>query len=90
MTLRFRKRIKLLPGVYINLGKTGVSASVGRPGATINIKPGRKPRATVGIPGTGISYSENIDQSEHASSGGIGIGGWIILALVIWAVYQVL
>ena len=92
MALRFRKRIKIMPGVYLNLGKTGVSTSRGGPGATINLKPGRKPRATVGIPGTGISYSETIEASEpgQPERGGIGIGGWVIAALLIWGLFQLL
>jgi len=56
------KRIKIMPGLYINLGKTGVSTSLSKPGATLNFKPDRKPRATVGIPGTGLSYSANIER----------------------------
>ena len=54
---RFRRRIKLLPGVRLNLSKTGVSTSIGRHCATINIR-GDRAKTTVGIPGTGLSYSE--------------------------------
>ena len=32
MALFFRKRIKILPGVTLNLSKSGVSATVGRKG----------------------------------------------------------
>lgn len=57
--LRFRKSIKLAPGVRINLSKSGPSVSVGRRGASVNI--GRRgTRVTAGIPGTGISYTERI------------------------------
>lgn len=56
MGFRFRKSIRLLPGVRLNMSKTGVSASVGRRGMTLNIGRG-KAKTTVGIPGTGISYS---------------------------------
>ena len=56
MTLRFRQTFTLFPGVRINVGKRGISTSIGVPGATVNI--GRQGvRATVGAPGTGISYS---------------------------------
>ena len=56
MTLRFRQTFTLFPGVRINVGKRGVSTSIGVPGATFNI--GRQGvRATVGAPGTGLSYS---------------------------------
>ncbi|HSR81459.1 MAG TPA: DUF4236 domain-containing protein [Hyphomicrobiaceae bacterium] len=53
--LRFRKSVGVLPGVKVNLSKTGVSTSVGGHGATMNI--GTRSRTmTFGIPGTGLSY----------------------------------
>lgn len=56
MGLRFQKRIKIFPGVYINLSKSGVSASVGGHGATVNVGHTGKRMVTFGIPGTGLSY----------------------------------
>lgn len=57
MGFRFRKSIKILPGVRINVSNKGVSSvSVGKRGATLNV--GKKGvRGTVGIPGSGLSYS---------------------------------
>lgn len=56
MTLRFRQTFTLFSGVRINVGKRGISTSIGVRGATVNI--GRRGvRATVGVPGSGISYS---------------------------------
>ncbi|MDO4896145.1 MAG: DUF4236 domain-containing protein [Moraxella sp.] len=57
MGFRFRKSIKIMPGVRINVSKNGISSiSVGKRGATANF--GKKGmRGTVGIPGTGLSYS---------------------------------
>ena len=52
---RFRKTFSVLPGVKINLSKTGVSTSVGGKGATLNVGHGKK-NVTLGIPGTGLSY----------------------------------
>jgi len=52
---RFRKTISILPGVKINLSKTGVSTSVGGKGATLNVGHGKR-NVTLGIPGTGLSY----------------------------------
>ena len=34
---RFRKTFSILPGVRINLSKTGVSSSLGGHGATVNV-----------------------------------------------------
>ncbi|MGK8935307.1 DUF4236 domain-containing protein [Pluralibacter gergoviae] len=56
MGFRFRKRIRIAPGLAINISKSGVSTSIGTKGATTNIS-GKGIKTTVGIPGTGISYS---------------------------------
>ena len=56
MGFRFRKSIKILPGVRVNLGTRGASLSVGGRGGRVNFS-SRGVRSTVGIPGTGISYT---------------------------------
>lgn len=71
MGMRFRKSFKVAPGVKINLNKKSSSVTFGGKGAhyTINSN-GRKTRS-VGIPGTGISYSETTSSKRrvsHASS----------------------
>ncbi|MGE0701372.1 MAG: DUF4236 domain-containing protein [Hyphomicrobiaceae bacterium] len=63
MGLRFQKRIKILPGVYINLSKSGVSASLGGHGATVNVGSSGKRMVTFGIPGTGLSYRVPVSTS---------------------------
>jgi len=59
---RFRKQITILPGVKINLSKSGVSTSVGGKGATVNIGHGKQ-TVNVGIPGTGLSYRAQATKS---------------------------
>lgn len=54
--LRFRKRVRLLPGVHANISKSGLSTSFGVPGATVN-RGKRGTMMTVGLPGSGLSYS---------------------------------
>lgn len=56
MGIRFRKRIKILPGVHINLSRSGVSTSLGVRGASITKGHG-KTRTNLGIPGSGISHN---------------------------------
>jgi hypothetical protein len=73
MTMRFRKSIRLAPGVRINLSRSGVSTTLGGRGASVNI--GRKgTRATVGIPGTGLSFSQQLSNGGRAG-GTAGTGG---------------
>lgn len=56
MGLRFRKTITILPGVKLNIGKTGVSVSVGTKGLHANLHTSGKLTTTASLPGTGISY----------------------------------
>ncbi len=56
MGFRFRKIISVIPGVKVNLSKTGVSTSLGGHGATVNVGSTGKKTLTLGIPGTGLSY----------------------------------
>ena len=63
MGWRFRKRTRLFPGLYLNWSKNGLSSiSLGGPGATLNVPVNRNggARGTVGLPGTGLSYSETL------------------------------
>jgi hypothetical protein len=55
--MRFQKRIKVIPGVTINLSRKGVSTSLGVTGARVTYGHGEK-RTTIGVPGTGISHSQ--------------------------------
>ncbi len=55
MSIRFHKRIRIFPGVWLNFSKSGVSISFGGRGLTENIGP-RSHQETIGAPGTGISY----------------------------------
>lgn len=60
MGFRFQKRFGVLPGVKVNLSKTRVSTSIGGKGMGVNIGPDGKPIVTVGIPGTGMSYRQQL------------------------------
>ena len=61
-SFRYRRRIRLFPGLTLNLSKNGLSSiSLGGRGLSHNIPVNRKgpARTTAGIPGTGLSWSEN-------------------------------
>ena len=63
MGLRFQKRIRVLPGVRVNVGLGGVSTSLGVRGASVTVGK-RGTYANVGAPGTGLSYRTRIDKSD--------------------------
>jgi hypothetical protein len=99
MGFRFSRRIKILPGVTVNLSRSGVSTSLGVKGAHVTIGHGQV-RETVGIPGSGLSYT-HVDKT-HAEAPGAAQSVpeadplpkdrawrgwlWIMLVLIIAAV----
>ena len=60
MGLRFRKSINLGP-LRINLSKSGVGFSLGVKGFRIGRSAKGKNTATVSLPGTGLSYVQDLD-----------------------------
>jgi hypothetical protein len=55
MAIRFRKSIKLMPGVRVSLSKSGISGSLGVNGARVSVNSKGQVRGTAGISGTGLS-----------------------------------
>jgi hypothetical protein len=80
---RFHKSFSIIPGVRLNVSKTGFSGTVGVPGAHLNvpITGHRKPIVTVGLPGTGLSYRETVSGSFSWLKIFIWLG--IVVALAI-------
>ena len=59
MAWAFRKRIKVIPGVYINLSKSGISANAGIRGASLTFRSDGIYR-NLGLPGTGIYSRQKV------------------------------
>lgn len=66
MPLRFRRTIKVAPGVKLNLSKSGVSTTVGTKNIHFNFGK-RGVKRTVSIPGTGISEVDYIKKNKSES-----------------------
>src|SRR5690348_10729595 len=81
MGLRFNRRIPLIPGLRVNLSKTGASLSLGHAGGWLTIGP-RGTRATAGLPGSGLSYSTPIEGGPH-------LGHQAMFVLILIAVVYV-
>jgi hypothetical protein len=83
MGFRFRKILRIAPGVRLNISKSGGSLSLGGKGVTVNF--GRKgARTTYGLPGSGLS------NSNFTPYAGSGRSAWlpVLLALgLVAAIY---
>ncbi len=77
MGMRFRRSVKILPGVRINFSGSGISTTIGPKGASINI--GKKGTyLNTGIPGTGLYMREKIGggQTSMRQSSSYGSKGY--------------
>jgi hypothetical protein len=91
MGFRFQRRIRIAPGLRLNLSNRSASLSVGGRGAWTTFRPGHKIRSTVGIPGSGFSYTQggrvqhatNAAQSRGPASDGSAARGWLFVALLL-------
>ena len=63
MGFRFRKSVKIAPGVKLNFSKKSTGVTFGGKGFHYTINSKGKKTTTVGIPGTGISYSTSSNSS---------------------------
>ena len=56
MGFRFQRRIRIAPGVRLNISKSGIGGSIGRTGLRLGVDANRRKYFSVGLPGTGMSY----------------------------------
>lgn len=83
MGIRFRKRIKIIPGVYINLGKNGINSTSVKAGwFTSNIN-GNGVKNTIGAHGTGLSY-----ETKRSRATGKGLLFTFIACVVIYFIFK--
>jgi len=84
MAWRFRRSVRLLPGIRLNFSGSGVTTTLGPRGAHVTLG-GKRTRVTTGIPGTGVSYSALLpsrpQQSQRTGSGGL----WLVALIVVIA-----
>lgn len=67
MSFRFWRRIRIAPGVTLNLSKSTASLSFGPRGAKYTVSP-RGNRVTAGLPGTGLFYTVHEPRSPSAAN----------------------
>jgi Protein of unknown function (DUF4236) len=67
MSWRWHRRVKILPGVWLNFSKHGISVSAGTRGLRVNVGK-RGTYLTSSIPGTGLSYRQRLDLPQPRAS----------------------
>ena len=77
MGLRFRKSFNLGGGFRLNLNKKSVGLSVGTKGVRYSVNSDGRKTASVGIPGTGLYWTESKTKNSK-KSGFFWILAWII------------
>lgn len=99
MGFRFNRRVRLFGGVYLNFSKSGTSLTARAKG--LSITSGKKSaRVTVGLPGTGLSYTKSFSKTQSGRVAGaaptrgrasrffftVGLITWILIFLaILWA-----
>ena len=85
MGFRFHKRLRIIPGLWINLSKKGGSLSVGGRGATINVNTDGH-QETVGRPGSAVSYRTKRRKGRNPGAPARGAQGAVTGAHIVYLV----
>jgi hypothetical protein len=75
MGIRFRKRIKLAPGLHLNLSGSGLSMSAGPRGASMTFGRRGGTYMNTGIPGTGLYARERVGAAPGSASSRLNSAG---------------
>ena len=68
MSFRFSRRVSIIPGLRVNLSRSGASLSIGHRGAWYTVGP-RGRRVTLGLPGTGLYWTERVSSAAPIHDG---------------------
>jgi hypothetical protein len=95
MRPRFQRRIRVLPGVHLNLSAHGAGLSIGGRGAHVGITARGQRYTRVGLPGTGISWREYkrkpaAHQCNLCAPGHRHVPAALVVALLVLAALVVL
>jgi len=86
MGFRFQRRIRVAPGVRLNLSKSGIGVGVGRNGLRLGMDAKRRKYFSLGLPGTGLSYRSFFGRPvsmETLKKIGYAAGGLAILVVLV-------
>ena len=89
MSLRFRRSIRLVPGIRLNLGLHGAGLSVGPRGLHVGMNR-RGMYTSAGIPGTGIYAVHHIRPSAEVHPNVTGTATGFVAGVVITVIIVVI
>jgi hypothetical protein len=87
MSLRFYRRLHIIPGVRLNISGSGPSVSVGHRGAWLTLGARGRRTATLGWPGTGLRYTDTVNSgAQPRAPSALHTLVWIvvIVLVVLW------
>ena len=92
MGLSFKKRIKILPGLNINLSKSGLGLSAGPKGAKVSLGADGKTRVSVGK--GSLRYSKTLESGTSKEPSQIAVyivmvSGIVLLGLLVFTVLAI-
>src|SRR5262249_55113009 len=100
-SFRFRRSLKIAPGIRLNVNKRSVGISAGTRGARYSINSDGRRTRSVGIPGTGLSYRSQTgatrDTSDEVSQVATvpsltrlvaSLVGWLTVLLFVLALFS--
>jgi hypothetical protein len=88
MAFRFQRRIRIAPGVRLNISKSGVGGSIGRTGLRLGIDAKRRKYFSIGWPGSGLSYRAFLGRAvKHQTLKRVG---YVMLAILCVGVLVIL
>lgn len=83
MGWRYRKSKKILPGVRLNINKNSTSVTFGPKGLHYTVSSTGRKTASVGIPGSGLSYSKTLSSGDKNGRSAGGFSVWKFLKWVL-------
>jgi hypothetical protein len=97
-SFRFRRSVKIAPGLRLNLNKRSVGLSAGVRGARYSINSAGRRTRSVGIPGTGLSYRSQSGGGPRRASATKAVPsptrllarliGWVTVVVLVFAVVE--
>jgi hypothetical protein len=84
-SFRFRRSIRVAPGVRLNLNKRSVGLSAGIRGARVSVNSDGRSTRSVGLPGTGLYYRSQTGPRRRppARAAKHGVGGIAVMLAIL-------